>query len=168
MKFCSHSTSNPPLTTSYPRENVRDYTHQCAGPLLDWAGFRVKRCLAGTCSVSTSTSRGSRAHRPAGGFSGQTVGELMILPSFSWCSEPSSETTPKACKTQEPTARQERTLASAKTPVSIGHVGQTGASQTSGTILISQPIPSFGRWEGGGPERGREQPKVTQQGCGKG
>lgn len=48
--------------------------------------------------------------------------------------------------------------------VSTRHVGQTGAPQTSGTILISQPIPTFGR-QGIAPGRGRNCPEVTQQGA---
>lgn len=92
----------------------------------------------------------------------------MILSTFPKCSEPSSETTPKACKTQKPTAWQEGTLASVWAFVSVGHMGQAGALQTSETVLVSQPIPSLGRQGGGGPERGRDRTKVTQQGHGRG
>lgn len=88
----------------------------------------------------------------------------MILSTFPKCSEPNSETTPKADKSQKPTARQEGSLASAWALVSLGHVGQTGALQRSGSILISQPVPSLGRQGGEGPERSKDWPKVTQQG----
>lgn len=155
-------TTTPSLTTSCPKEGMRGYIHQCAGPLLDRAGVCIRRGLAGTCLVSTGASRGSQA------FSGQTTGELVSPPTFPKYLEPSSETTPKACKSQKPSAGQEGTLASAWALVSLGHVGQAGATQMSRTILISQPIYPRGRQGGGSPERGGDWPKVILQGHSRG
>lgn len=53
-------------------------------------------------------------------------------------------------------------------PVRTGYMCQASAPQISGTIFISQPIPSFGRQGRGGPERGpesgRSHSKATAEG----
>lgn len=68
---------------------------------------------------------------------GQSMGELMILSTFPKCSEPSSETTLKAYKTQKPRCQQEGPPTSVWALI-LGHMGQAGAPHMSGTILISQ------------------------------
>lgn len=49
-------------------------------------------------------------------------------------------------------------------PVSTGYMCQASGPQISGTIFISQPIPSFGRQGRGGPESGRSHSKAMAEG----
>ena len=52
-------------------------------------------------------------------------------------------------------------------PMGLQRVGHKLGTEQQQQILISQPIPSLGRW-GGGPGRVRDRPKVTQQGRSRG
>ena len=102
MKLCSHPppTTTVPFTTSCPKENIRGYPRQCVGP--PWTGLAS---VSGATWLEPLLSAlvPARVMRPTW----QSMGELMILSTSPKCSEPSSETTLKACKTQKPPSQQE-------------------------------------------------------------
>lgn len=85
LKLSSHPFSTPSLTTSCPKESTRVYTHQCPDPATQ--GWLVSGCLAGRVPAALKPAWHSGAHRTVGRSSGQTVWEVMIRPTFSWCSE---------------------------------------------------------------------------------
>lgn len=134
----------PSLTTSQKGKHKQVHPPVCRAP----AGQGWLTCQELPCwNLTRVPTEEAGPTGQAGGLSGQITGELMILSVLPRAQTPVQKLLPG----------QEGTPASAWDPVSMGHVDQASALQTSETILISRSILAFGRWERGSPERGRDQ-----------